>query len=78
VERASFALAQLIDAVRDLLRPGTAMNITASFDEFHLDLRVDYRGSALQLPSDRPSTDVILADAAGCSPAICSGFMPTA
>jgi NCS2 family nucleobase:cation symporter-2 len=65
LERASFALTQLIDVVRDLPRLGNTVKITASFDEFQLDLRVSYRGPPLYLPSERPSAEDILSSPAG-------------
>jgi NCS2 family nucleobase:cation symporter-2 len=57
VNRATFAVLQLLDVLEDL---HSDIDIEASFDEFNLDVRVSYRGYVLEFPDRRPSNDQIL------------------
>jgi NCS2 family nucleobase:cation symporter-2 len=41
------------------------LTVTASFDEFSLDVRVAYDGAPLVLPERRPSTEEIIASYEG-------------
>jgi NCS2 family nucleobase:cation symporter-2 len=41
------------------------MQLTASFDEFRLDVSVSYQGLPLELPERRPSAQEIMASDAG-------------
>jgi xanthine permease XanP len=60
VDRASFNLAQSIEAIVESCEPRGMLEIEASFDEFSLDVRVSYNGPPLELPEKRPSNDEIL------------------
>ena len=41
------------------------LEITASFDEFSLDVRVSYAGKPLELPEKRPTNEEIMASEDG-------------
>lgn len=58
VTRARFCLQQAVEIIGE---PPGGIDITASFDEFNLDVRLDYQGEALPLPERKPDTDAILA-----------------
>jgi xanthine permease XanP len=60
INRASYNLHQSIETIVDSCSPQGPLTVTASFDEFRLDLGVSYHGPALELPDKRPSTDEIL------------------
>jgi xanthine permease XanP len=62
VNRARFCLQQ---AVEVLGSPPGGAEIVASFDEFNLDLRVNYAGAPLPLPDRKPDTAAILANEDG-------------
>ncbi len=55
VMRAIFGVNQLVEAVIEHARPSGKVALQASFDEFNLDLRVGYEGTALEFPESRPS-----------------------
>jgi xanthine permease XanP len=61
VKRAIFGVNQLIDAVDENCRKEGPMTVTATFDEFNLDVRLAYRGDVLEFPEQRPSADDIRA-----------------
>jgi xanthine permease XanP len=65
VKRAIFGINQLIDAVDENCRKDGPMTVTASFDEFNLDVRLAYRGDLLEFPERRPSADQIRDSADG-------------
>jgi NCS2 family nucleobase:cation symporter-2 len=65
VERASFSLAQAVEAVASSGVTAGPIELSASFDEYRLDLRISYDGPPLELPEERPSIEEILADEAG-------------
>jgi len=44
----------------DGCEPQGPLQITASFDEFNLDLRVSYSGPPLELPAKRPTNQEIM------------------
>ncbi|MFM9887842.1 MAG: solute carrier family 23 protein [Burkholderiales bacterium] len=55
VMRAIFGVNQLVEAVIEHARPSGKLALEASFDEFNLDVRVRYEGTALEFPATRPS-----------------------
>ncbi|MFN0298772.1 MAG: solute carrier family 23 protein, partial [Burkholderiales bacterium] len=59
VVRAIFGVNQLVEAVIEHVRPSGNLELQASFDEFNLDVRVRYEGTALEFPENRPSLDSI-------------------
>jgi NCS2 family nucleobase:cation symporter-2 len=61
IKRAVFGVSQLIDAVDENCRKDGPMTVTASFDEFNLDVRLAYQGDVLEFPEQRPSADDIRA-----------------
>jgi xanthine permease XanP len=65
IERAKFNLAQSLEVVLDGAEPQGPVVISATFDEFSLDLRVSYVGPPLELPEHRPSTDEIIENEEG-------------
>jgi NCS2 family nucleobase:cation symporter-2 len=60
IKRASFNLMQSIEAIVDGCEPEGPLEITASFDEFSLDVRVSYAGKPLALPEERPTAEEIM------------------
>lgn len=58
VNRARFCVQQAVEVIG---HPPGGMEITVSFDEFNLDVRLDYEGSPLPLPDRKPDTADILA-----------------
>lgn len=60
IDRAKFNLAQSIEVIVDSCEPQGPVEVTASFDEFNLDLRVSYVGPAIELPDKRPSNEEIM------------------
>jgi xanthine permease XanP len=71
--RATFGVVQLIDAVIEDFWTDGPLRVEASFDEFNLDVRVDYRGLAPEFPDRRPSADAIRASPEGAK--LLAGFM---
>src|SRR5262249_35608412 len=65
IDRASFNLAQSIETIVDSCEPDGPLEITASFDEFNLDVRVSYDGAPIELPERRPSNEEIMASEEG-------------
>jgi len=55
IDRALFGVIQLVDAVAENCWRGGPMTVTASFDEFNLDVRLSYEGTLLEFPDRRPS-----------------------
>jgi NCS2 family nucleobase:cation symporter-2 len=60
VSRATFGVIQLLDAIRDTCWHGGAIEVSASFDEFNLDVRATYTGEPLEFPQERPSNEEIV------------------
>ncbi|HSG34613.1 MAG TPA: solute carrier family 23 protein, partial [Sphingomonadaceae bacterium] len=60
IERASFNLTQSIETISDSCDPQGPLEISASFDEFRLDVRVSYSGPPLELPEKRPTNEEIM------------------
>ena len=65
IDRAKFNLAQSLEVVLESGEPRGPLEITASFDEFNLDVRVSYEGAPLELPDTRPSAEEIVASEEG-------------
>jgi NCS2 family nucleobase:cation symporter-2 len=65
IERASFNLTQSIETISEGCDPQGPLEITASFDEFSLDVRVAYAGKPLELPDKRPTNEEIMASEDG-------------
>jgi NCS2 family nucleobase:cation symporter-2 len=65
VDRARFNLAQSIEVIMDSCKPQGPVEVTASFDEFNLDLRISYVGSPLELPEQRPPNEEIMESEVG-------------
>jgi NCS2 family nucleobase:cation symporter-2 len=61
IERAKFNLRQSLEVILDSCEPRGPVEVSATFDEFNLDIRVSYDGPALTLPERRPSDEDILA-----------------
>jgi len=59
IKRAIFGVTQLVDAVDENCRKEGPMTVTASFDEFNLDVRLAYQGDLLEFPEQRPSAEDI-------------------
>jgi NCS2 family nucleobase:cation symporter-2 len=65
IDRASFNLQQSIETIAEGCDPQGPLEITASFDEFNLDVRMSYAGVPLELPDKRPSNEEIMASEEG-------------
>jgi NCS2 family nucleobase:cation symporter-2 len=65
IERARFNLTQSIETIAEGCDPEGPLEITASFDEFSLDVRVSYAGKPLALPEKRPTNEEIMASEDG-------------
>jgi len=55
IKRATFAVVQLVEAVAENCDQHGPVTVTASFDEFNLDVRIAYEGALLEFPDRRPS-----------------------
>jgi NCS2 family nucleobase:cation symporter-2 len=73
VNRAIFGVCQLVEAVIEHGHAEGKPQLEASFDEFRLDIHVRYRGTALVLPSKRPSLADIQESEEGA--ALLAGFL---
>jgi NCS2 family nucleobase:cation symporter-2 len=60
IERASFNLHQSLETIVEGCDPRGPLEVTASFDEFNLDIRVSYEGAPLELPERRPTNEEIM------------------
>ena len=60
IDRAKFNLAQSLEVIMDSCEPQGPVDVTATFDEFNLDLRVSYVGPPLELPEKRPTNEEIM------------------
>ena len=60
IERATFNLTQSIETISDSCDPQGPLEISASFDEFRLDVSVSYAGPPLELPDKRPTNEEIM------------------
>jgi xanthine permease XanP len=65
IEHASFNLTQSIETISEGCDPQGPLEITASFDEFSLDVLVSYAGKPLELPEKRPTNEEIMASEDG-------------
>jgi xanthine permease XanP len=61
IRRATFAVAQLAEAVFENCAPRGPIAVSASFDEFNVDVRIEYAGALLEFPERRP-TDTEIRD----------------
>jgi NCS2 family nucleobase:cation symporter-2 len=59
IKRATFGVAQLVDAVAENYWQRGPLVVTTSFDEFNLDVRLSYEGDLLEFPDERPTDDEI-------------------
>jgi NCS2 family nucleobase:cation symporter-2 len=55
IKRATFAVVQFVEAVAENCEQHGPILVTASFDEFNLDVRPEYEGALLEFPDRRPS-----------------------
>jgi xanthine permease XanP len=54
IRRATFAVVQLVEAVAENCAQHGPIAVTATFDEFNLDVRIEYEGELLDFPDRRP------------------------
>jgi NCS2 family nucleobase:cation symporter-2 len=73
VRHATFAVIQLLDAVRETCWRNGPARLSASFDEFSLDVRASYEGEPLEFPEQRPSNRDIMERENGAR--LLAGFM---
>ena len=62
VSRATFALVQLLELIRDHRSPRGNIDVLATFDEFNLRIEATYDGAQAELPTRRPSPREMVAD----------------
>lgn len=55
IKRATFAVIQFAETVAENCEQRGPMSVTASFDEFNLDVRMEYDGALLEFPDHRPT-----------------------
>jgi NCS2 family nucleobase:cation symporter-2 len=55
IKRATFAVVQFAEAVAETCEQNGPITVTASFDEFNLDVRLEYAGALLEFPDRRPT-----------------------
>jgi NCS2 family nucleobase:cation symporter-2 len=60
IERAKFNLVQSVETIMEGCDPDGALEVTATFDEFYLDIGVSYLGPLLELPERRPTNEEII------------------
>ena len=73
VTRATFGVIQLLDGVRQNCWRSGPIEVSASFDEFNLDVRASYEGEPLEFPERRPSNREIIESENGAR--LLAGFM---
>jgi NCS2 family nucleobase:cation symporter-2 len=73
VNRATFGVIQLLDAIHETCWRSGPIEVSATFDEFNLDVRTSYVGEPLEFPQDRPSNDEIMAGEQGTR--LLAGYM---
>jgi xanthine permease XanP len=71
--RATFGVIQLIDSVVEDFWIGGALVVTATFDEYNLDIRLTYRGEMPEFPERRPTPEQIQESPNGAR--LLAGFM---
>jgi xanthine permease XanP len=71
--RATFGAIQLIDSIVEDFWIGGALVITATFDEFNLDIRLTYQGEIPEFPERRPTPEQIRDSDNGAK--LLAGFM---
>ncbi len=62
IARASAALHELMEALLSYHLAKGPVKVRAAFDEFKLDIAVEYRGTALELPAAKPNLSKLLED----------------
>jgi NCS2 family nucleobase:cation symporter-2 len=62
ISRAIFGVVQVLEVVSDV---SEGADVTASFDEFNLDVRIRYKGSPLKIPERKPTPREIVASEEG-------------
>ncbi len=60
IERAKFNLVQSMEVIADGCEPQGSVEVTATFDEFNLDIVVAYNGPPVELPTRRPTNEEIM------------------
>jgi xanthine permease XanP len=63
--RVAFGINQAIETIREHCEPQWPILIEARFDEFNLDVKITYKGEALEFPDQRPSDREIIETEAG-------------
>jgi len=58
---ATWAICQVLEAVADNCWNAGTLKIEVAYDEFNLDVRMQYSGEVLEFPSQRPTQEEILA-----------------
>jgi NCS2 family nucleobase:cation symporter-2 len=60
IERAKFNLTQSLEVILESVALTGNVEVSATYDEFNLDVRVAYDGSPLELPEQRPTDEEIM------------------
>jgi NCS2 family nucleobase:cation symporter-2 len=60
IERAKFNLTQSLEVILESVALTGNVEVSATYDEFNLDVRVAYDGSPLELPEQRPTNEEIM------------------
>jgi xanthine permease XanP len=72
-KRASFGVAQLVEAIAENCWQTGTMAVHASFDEFKMEIAVTYTGERIEFPEQRPSVEQIRDSEDGAR--LLAGFM---
>ena len=60
IDRVEYAAQQAVEAVADYCSVEGPINFSISYDEFDIDVKLTYKGAALDMPSQPPSQDELL------------------
>lgn len=65
IERVAFGVAQAVEVLCDDAGTSGPIDVSASFDEFNVRVRMSWQGPPLEFPEQRPSADEIIASEDG-------------
>jgi NCS2 family nucleobase:cation symporter-2 len=65
MDRVSFGVNQAVEVILEHCEPQGPVEVEARFDEFNLDVQINYQGMPLELPDRRPSNNEIIESEAG-------------
>jgi NCS2 family nucleobase:cation symporter-2 len=63
IGNATAAMNEFLEAVSEFGYAREPIHVTVSFDEYNLDVDMDYKGKAIEMPSTRPDSKEVLVNA---------------